>query len=114
MSNIHALSLHPSCMHSPAENLGVTLKPNPAFIPKVADVCLLVGLAAFQPPLHSTAEERRVHMLCPFHTLHVYVERTRAFREADQLFVSWMKPHRAMTKQKLSHWTVDAITLAYS
>lgn len=103
-------------MRSPAQNLGVTLKPNPAFIPKVVGVCLLVGLAAFQPPLHSTAEERRLHMLCPFHALHVYVERTRAFREADQLFVSWTKLRRgrAMTKQKLSHWTVDAITLAYS
>lgn len=103
MSNIHALSLHPSCAHSPAENLGVTLKPNPAFIPKVVGVCLLVGLAAFQPPLHSTAEERRLHVLCPFHALHVYVERTRAFKEADQVFVSWTKPHIAMTKQKLSH-----------
>lgn len=101
-------------MHSPAENLGVTLEPNPAFIPKVVGVCLLVGLAAFQPPLHSTAEERRLHTLCPLHALHVYMERTSAFRKADQLFASWTKPHRAMTKQKLSRWTVDAITLGYS
>ncbi len=48
--------------------------------------------------------------------LRIYTERTRAFRESDQLFVSWMKPRtgKPITKQCFSHWIVEAISLAYS
>ncbi|XP_056154981.1 N-acetyltransferase family 8 member 3 [Lampris incognitus] len=44
------------------------------------------------------------------------MERTRAFRKGDQLFVSWGKPHRGkpIAKQRLSHWIADAIMLVYS
>ncbi len=54
--------------------------------------------------------------MCPVCALRIYTEITREFRESDQLFVSWMKPHtgKSITKQRLSHWIVEAISLAYS
>ena len=116
VSEIHALSVHPACMRFTAGNLGVTLRPNPAFVPKVVKPCSPVELSAFQPPPYGSAEQQRLHMLCPVRALHTYVERTRSFRKGDQLFVSWAKPHwgKPITKQRLSHWIVDAIALAYS
>ena len=42
--------------------------------------------------------------------------RTEGFRRSDQLFVSWATPHKGkpITKQRLSHWVVEAIALAYT
>lgn len=116
VSDIHALSVHPACMRLTPGHLGVTLKPNPAFVLKVVNPCSPVDLSAFQPPPHSSVEEQWLHMLCPVHALHTYVERTKGFRKGDQLFASWAKPHlgKPITKQRLSHWIVDAIALAYS
>lgn len=41
--------------------------------------------------------------------------RTQRFRRSDQLLVSWAGPHkgRPVTKQRLSHWVVEAIALTY-
>ena len=75
----------------------------------------MVELSAFHPPLFSSAEEQRLNTLCPVRALHVYVSRSAAFRKGDQLFVSWATPHRGkpLSHQRLSHWIVEAISLAY-
>lgn len=116
VSDIHALSVHSSCMRFSPDNLRVSLRPNPAFIPKVVGACSQAELDAFQPPPHTSSEEQRLHNLCPVRALSSYVERTRSFRQGDQLFVSWAKPHRGrpVSKQRLSHWIVEAISTAYS
>ena len=46
---------------------------------------------------------------------YMYVSRSAAFRKGDQLFVSWATPHRGkpLSRQRLSHWIVEAISLAY-
>ncbi|KAK5915714.1 hypothetical protein CesoFtcFv8_001280 [Champsocephalus esox] len=48
--------------------------------------------------------------------LHTYMDRSKELRLNDQLFVSWAKPHKGkpVTKQRLSHWIVEAIALAYT
>ena len=53
--------------------------------------------------------------LGPVRALHVYVSQSAAFRKGDQLFVSWATPHRGkpLSHQRLSHWIVEAISLAY-
>lgn len=51
--NINALSAHPSCMCFTPLNLRVTL----IFMSKLVGACLLVDLAAFQPPPHTAANE---------------------------------------------------------
>ncbi len=47
--------------------------------------------------------------------LRIYVERTRSFRCSEQLFVCYggQQKGMAVSKQRLGHWLVDAITLVY-
>ncbi|KAK5900670.1 hypothetical protein CgunFtcFv8_025612 [Champsocephalus gunnari] len=44
------------------------------------------------------------------------MDRSKELRLNDQLFVSWANPHQGkpVTKQRLSHWIVEAIALAYT
>ncbi|KAK7933481.1 hypothetical protein WMY93_004377 [Mugilogobius chulae] len=60
-------------------------------------------------------EHQQLHALCPVRALRVYVDKTASFRGTEQLFVSWSPPHRdkPLTKQRLSHWIVEAISVAY-
>ncbi len=95
---------------------GVFLKPNPAFMPKIHKAIIPLELRAFYLPAFASSEQQKWNALCPVRALHIYIERTRKFRESDQLFVSWMKPRtgKPITKQRLSYWRVEAISLAYS
>ncbi|CAM4713457.1 unnamed protein product [Leuciscus chuanchicus] len=51
----------------------------------------------------------------PTCALRAYVDRTQCFRTSDQLFVCYggKLKGKALSKQRLSHWIVDAIALAY-
>lgn len=115
VSYIHALSVHMSCMRFSPDSHAVFLRPNPAFIPKVVGACSHVNLVAFQPPPHTSLEQQRLHKLCPVRALRAYVERTRSFRQVDQLFVFWANSHKGkpVSKQRLSHWIVEAISMAF-
>lgn len=119
VSDIHALSVNASCMQFLRGDSKVLLKPNPSFMPKVFNPtlsCLPIELSAFSPPPFSSEEHRRLHALCPVRALRTYVDRTAAFRKSEQLFVSWAQPHRGkpLSKQRLSHWLVEAIEAAYN
>lgn len=119
VSDIHALSVNASCMQFLRGDSKVLLKPNPAFMPKVFNPtlsCLPIELAAFSPPPFSSEEHQRLNALCPVRALRTYVDRTAAFRKSEQLFVSWAQPHRGkpLSKQRLSHWMVEAIVAAYN
>ena len=85
-------------------------------MPKVLGSCSPIELDAFYPPPFSSEEHRRLHLLCPVRALRVYSDRTEGLRKGNQLFVSWAKPHvgKPVSKQRLSHWIVEAITLAYT
>ncbi len=52
---------------------------------------------------------------CPVRALRCYIDRTQSFRTSDQLFVcnGGREKGNAVSKQRLAHWTVVAITLAY-
>ncbi len=54
-------------------------------------------------------------LLCPVRALRHYVDRTQSFRTSDQLFVchGGRQKGKAVSKQRMAHWIVDAITLAY-
>ncbi|KAL0199658.1 hypothetical protein M9458_002845, partial [Cirrhinus mrigala] len=54
-------------------------------------------------------------LLCPVRALRIYVDRTRSFRRSEQLFVCFggQQKGNAVSKQRLAHWVVDAISLAY-
>ncbi|XP_010773556.1 uncharacterized protein, partial [Notothenia coriiceps] len=115
VSDIHALSVHPSCTQFFPGQTRVLLKPNPAFIPKVVGSCTSIDIVAFPPPLCPSGEQQP-NLLCPVRALRTYMDRSKEFRRNDQLFVSWANPHKGkpVTKQRLSHWIVEAIALAYT
>ncbi len=118
VSDLHALSVSPSCLQFAPGLTKVSFRPNPAFVPKVVDSayrCLSTELEAFHPPPFSSPGEQRLNSLCSVWALHTYVKRTAGFRTPDQLFVSWSTPHKGkpLSRQRLSHWIIEAISLAY-
>ncbi len=54
-------------------------------------------------------------LLCPVRALRIFVDRTRSFRSSEQLFVchGGQQKGKSVSKQRLAHWIVEAITLAY-
>ncbi|KAL0180328.1 hypothetical protein M9458_025770, partial [Cirrhinus mrigala] len=54
-------------------------------------------------------------LLCPVCALRNYLEHTQSFRRSEQLFVCYggQQKGRAVSKQRISHWHVDAIRMAY-
>ncbi len=54
-------------------------------------------------------------LLCPVRALQQYVDRTQSFRTSEQLFVCYggQQKVKAVFKQRMAHWIVDATTLAY-
>lgn len=118
MGDIHALSVHPSCICFAMDGSKVSLHPNPAYIPKVVASykTLPFELSSYSPPPFASQEDRRLHALCPVRALRIYINRTRDVRLTDQLFVCFANPvrGRALSKQRLSHWVVEAISRAYS
>lgn len=81
-------------------------KPNPSS-------CFLIDLAAFTA---SPGEERESTTLGPVRVVRTYVDGPQGIGRNNQLFVSWAGPHkgRPVTKQRLSHFLVEAITMASS
>src|SRR4029434_3435143 len=73
-----------------------------------------IELAVFSPPPFASAEEERLNKLCPVCALRCYAERTRAFRQSDQLFVCFgaRAKGRPLSKPILSRWIVEAIMLS--
>ncbi len=103
VGDLQALSVSPSCMDFAPGLVKVLLRPRPGYIPKVASNpsrFQQVVLEAFSPT------ER---------ALKIYVDRTAQLRQSDQLFVCFGNKNkgRAVTKQRMSHWLVEAISLAY-
>ncbi|XP_058879441.1 uncharacterized protein LOC131737040, partial [Acipenser ruthenus] len=118
VSELHALSVHPSCTRFAGDGSKVSMRPNPAFLPKVISPFHMnqsVELMAFHPPPFSSPEEERLHMLCPVRALRCYMDRTKTVRQTEQLFICHGSRSlgQPLSKQRLSHWIVDAIKLAY-
>ncbi|KAL0148641.1 hypothetical protein M9458_056081, partial [Cirrhinus mrigala] len=64
---------------------------------------------------HEDPQRCSIGVLCPVRALRIYVDHTRSFRRSEQLFVCFggQQKGNAVSKQRLAHWVVDAITLAY-
>lgn len=118
VSELHALSVHPSCLRLAEEGSAISLLPNPAFLPKVLPRSLVVRplvLEPFHPPPHDSVEAAQLHLLCPVRALRLYIARTGPIRQTDQLFICYggTRPGQALSKQRLARWVVQAIALAY-
>lgn len=116
VSELHALSVSPSCLRWHPDGSGVTLWPNTAFVPKVVSRVHSnrpLTLARFQP--QSGAPGQASELLCPVRALEAYVAATAGMRRSDQLFLCYGGPKVGcpLSKQRLSHWIVDVICHAY-
>ncbi len=92
----------------------IILRPRPGYVPKVPTTPFrdqVVSLQALPPEEADPA----LALLCPVRALRHYVDRTQSFRTSDQLFVchGGRQKGNAVPRQRMAHWIVDAITLAY-
>lgn len=117
VGELHALSVHQDLCRFLPEGAGVVMHLNPAFLPKVTS-SWHSNQAMELRSLSSTQKEssrRELSLVCPVRALRVYMCRTQAHRNTDQLFVCF-KPGRLgqpLSKARLSHWIVEAIRHAY-
>lgn len=116
VSELHALSVSASCLQWNPDGSGVTLWPNTAFLPKVLSRFHCnqpIHLVQFDPPPGDGGPG--LELLCPVRSLRAYVTATAGIRKSDQLFLCYggAKLGCALSKQRLSHWVVDAIVHAY-
>ncbi len=65
--------------------------------------------------LPSEKADPALALLCPVRALHIYVDCMQSFRTSKQLFICYggQQNEKAVSKQRLAHWIVDAIILAY-
>ncbi len=92
----------------------VVLRPWPGFVPKDPTTLFRDQMVNLQA-LPSEEADPALALLCPISALRIYVDRTRSFRSSEQLFVchGGQQKVKSVSKQRLAHWIVDAITLAY-
>ncbi len=118
VGDLQAFSVSETCMDFAPGLVKVTLRPRPGYIPKVLSTSFrsqVVMLHSFHPPPFASSEDERLHMLCPVRALKLYVDRSEVWRKSSQLFVCFGAGRRglATSKQRISHWVRDAISLAY-
>ncbi len=89
MGDLQAFSVDKSCLEFGPANSSETLSPRAGYVPKVPTT--------------------------PVCALRQYVDRNQSFRTSEQLFVCYrgQQKGKAVSKQRMAHWIVDAITLAY-
>ncbi|KAL0195045.1 hypothetical protein M9458_008617, partial [Cirrhinus mrigala] len=114
VGQLDAFSVNESCLEFGPADSHAHLRPRPGYVPKVPTTPFrdqVVNLQAL--PLEEA--DTALGLLCPVHALRIYVDRTRSFRRSEQLFVCFggQQKGNAVSKQRLAHWVVDAITLAY-
>ncbi len=118
VGDLQAFSVSETCMDFAPGLVKVTLRPRPGYIPKVLSTSFrsqVVTLHSFHPPPFASSEDEKLHMLCPVRALKLFVDRSKIWRKSSQLLVCFGAGHRglATSKQRISHWVRDAISLAY-
>ncbi|XDV14355.1 hypothetical protein PO909_014626 [Leuciscus waleckii] len=114
VGDLQAFSVDEACLEFGPANSHAFLRPRPGYVPKVPTTPFrdqVVNLQAL--PLEEA--DPALALLCPVRALRAYVDRMQCFRTSDQLFVchGGKLKGKALSKQRLSHWIVDAIALAY-
>ncbi|XDV14304.1 hypothetical protein PO909_014576 [Leuciscus waleckii] len=114
VGDLQALSVSTSCLEFWPNDSRVVLKPKQGYVPKVLSTpfrAQVISLVALPSP----DDERDSNLLCPVRALRFYLERSASLRQSEQLFVCFggCAKELVVTKQRLSHWIVDAIPLAY-
>ncbi len=114
VGDLQAFSVDDSCLEFGPGNSHVVLRPRPGYVPKVPTTPFRDQVVNLQALPREEADPA-IALLCPVRALRIYVDRTQSFRTSDQLFVCFggQQKGRAVSKQRLAHWIVEAIVLAY-
>ncbi|KAL0195086.1 hypothetical protein M9458_008658, partial [Cirrhinus mrigala] len=104
VGDLQALSVNSSCLEFGPADSHVVLRPRPGYVPKVPTT-----------PFRDQEDDPNLTLLCPVRALRIYMERTQPFRRSEQLFVCYggQQKEKAVSKQRISHWLVNAIRMAY-
>ncbi len=92
----------------------VVLRPRPGYVPKVPTTPFRDQVVNLQA-LPSEEADPALALLCPVRALRIYMDHTRSVRSSEQLFVchEGQQKGKAVSKQRLAHWIVEAVALAY-
>ncbi len=114
VGDLQAFSVDDSCLEFGPADSHVVLRPRPGYVPKVPTTPFRDQVVNLQALPREEADPA-IALLCPVRALRVYVDRTQSFRTSDQLFVCFggQQKGKAVSKQRLAHWIVEAIVLAY-
>ncbi len=115
VGDLQALSISPSCMGFAPGLVKVLLLPRPDYAPKVASNPFRFQQVVLEALSHADAGSGSIG-LCPVRAIRIYVDRTAQWRGSDQLFMCFDGKSKGftVTKQWMSHWIVEAISLAYA
>ncbi len=92
----------------------VVLRPRPGYVPKVPTSPFRDQVVNLQA-LPSEEADPALALLCPVIALRIYMDCTQSVRSSEQLFVchGGQQKGKAVSKQRLAHWIVEAADLAY-
>ncbi len=114
VGDLQAFSVDESCLEFGPGDSHVVLRPRPGYVPKVPTTPFRDQVLSLQAlPLEEA--DPALALLCPVRALRLYIDRTQSLRTSDQLFVCYggQQKGKAVSKQRMAHWIVDAIALAY-
>ncbi len=114
VGDLQAFSVDESCQEFGPGDGHVVLSPRPGYVPKVPTTPFRDQVVSLQElPLEEA--DPALALLCPVRALRLYTDRTQSLRTSDQLFVCYggQQKGKAVSKQRMAHWIVDAIALAY-
>ncbi len=111
---LQAFSVSKECLVFGPVYSHVVLRPRPGYVPKVPTTPFRDQVVNLQA-LPSKEADPALALLCPVRALRIYVDRTRSVRSSEQLFVchGGQQKGKAVSKQRLAHWIVEAVALAY-
>ncbi len=114
VGDLQAFSVSEECLVFGPVYSHVVLRPRPGYVPKVPTTPFCDQLVNLQA-LPSEEADPALALLCPVRALRIYVTRTRSVRSSEQLFVchGGQQKGKAVSKQRLAHWIVEAVALAY-
>ncbi|KAL0187587.1 hypothetical protein M9458_014686, partial [Cirrhinus mrigala] len=114
VGDLQALSVDSLCLEFGPASSHVVLRPRPGYVPKVPTTPFRDQVVTLQA-ISSQEDDPNLTLLSPVHALRIYIERTQHFRRSEQLFVCYggQQKGNAVSKQRISHWLVDAIHRAY-
>ncbi len=114
VGDLQSFSVSEECLVFGPVYSHVVLRPRPGYVPKVPTTPFRDQVMNLQA-LPSEEADPALALLCPVRALRIYVDRTRSVRSSEQLFVchGGQQKGKAVSKQRLAHWIVEAVALAY-